>query len=191
MSTLARPSEIRLKDPLSEVTRQERKTLLGVCAIVITIAKTGLIPSKISALGVEFDQTDQRALLHILLFVVIYFSTAFLIYATSDLVAWQVSFHNSVFDWRRARALRGPEEEKADEEVIGELQTRGLLWRNLSPPVSFLRSLFEFVLPLGVALYAVIALQAVPVRRPAVGPISSSHVGAAATLPTPTAQVAR
>jgi len=43
-----RPSEALVKDFLSNETRAERKTLLGVSAIAIIIARTGLIPTKIS-----------------------------------------------------------------------------------------------------------------------------------------------
>ena len=62
-SDKASPSDIRLRDPLSEVTRNERKILLGASAIVIIIERTGLVPSKIAALEIEFTQTDQRSLL--------------------------------------------------------------------------------------------------------------------------------
>jgi hypothetical protein len=51
MSDVKPPSEVRIQDPLSDVTRAERKTLLGLSAVGIVIAKSGLVPSKISALG--------------------------------------------------------------------------------------------------------------------------------------------
>jgi hypothetical protein len=47
------PEQIRLRDPLAEVTRRERRLLLGASIIGLTVAKTGLVPTKISALGVE------------------------------------------------------------------------------------------------------------------------------------------
>lgn len=65
-------SQIRVQDPLSGVTRSERKILLGVSVIAIAIVKTGLIPTKISALGIEFSQADRSALLGVMALVVIY-----------------------------------------------------------------------------------------------------------------------
>jgi hypothetical protein len=86
-------SDVRLKDPLSEVTRNERKTLLGLSAIGIVVAKTGLVPTKISALGIEFDARDQTALLRILAGIIAYFVAAFLVYAIPELLAWRVSLN--------------------------------------------------------------------------------------------------
>jgi len=81
----SKPSEIRLRDPLSEVTRKERRAVLGASAIGVVIVKSGLIPSRVSALGIEFNQTDQRALLVALGAVVTYFLIAFVVYGVSDL----------------------------------------------------------------------------------------------------------
>jgi hypothetical protein len=77
------------------VTRSERKILLGVSALGILIVRTGLVPSKISAPGIEFAQTDQRALLRAVGAFVLYFLGAFLIYAVSDLMAWRYKFHRA------------------------------------------------------------------------------------------------
>ena len=69
---LPSPSEIRVRDPLSDTTRKERRSLLGASALGIVIVKSGLVPSKITALGIEFTRTDQRALLAALAAVVVY-----------------------------------------------------------------------------------------------------------------------
>lgn len=73
-----------LSDPLSKETRVERKTLLAFSAIGIVVVKTGLIPSKIVALGIEFSATDKAMFLKALACVIVYFVVAFLIYAWSD-----------------------------------------------------------------------------------------------------------
>src|SRR5436305_2954409 len=70
-------SEATLRDPLSEVTRKERRTLLGVAALGIVVAKAGIVPSRISALGVEFGKTDQATLLRMLALIIGYFLLAF------------------------------------------------------------------------------------------------------------------
>jgi hypothetical protein len=57
-----------------------RRLLLRVSTIGITLVKTGLVPSKIFALGIEFTSTDQRSFLAIIALVTIYFLVAFAIY---------------------------------------------------------------------------------------------------------------
>jgi hypothetical protein len=45
---MAKPPEVRVRDPLSEVTRKERRILLGTSALGIIVAKVGLVPTKIT-----------------------------------------------------------------------------------------------------------------------------------------------
>ena len=161
MAELNRPSEIRLRDPLSAVTRTERRTLLGVSALGIVIAKSGLVPSKINALGIEFDHADQRALLKMLSAIVTYFLIAFLIYAASDLVAWRIAFHHSVIDWRRSRRLVGEDEILVEREVRDEFPA-GRVWVRVGSPVALFRALFEFAIPIMIGVYAVAVLLGTP-----------------------------
>ena len=65
--------DVLLHDPLSEVTRRERRMLLACTLLGVGVVKTGLVPTKIEALGVEFDKTNQQALLFLLALVVGYF----------------------------------------------------------------------------------------------------------------------
>ncbi len=53
-------------DPLTEVTRKERRMLLFVSVVSVLIVKAGLIPKKISALGIEFNSTNQEGFLVVL-----------------------------------------------------------------------------------------------------------------------------
>src|SRR5436305_1787543 len=126
--------EVSVSDPLSDVTRSERKILLAVSALGILIVQTGLVPSKISALGIEFAQTDQRALLRAVGAIVLYFLCAFLIYAISDLAAWRFKYRRAArfdFEYRKKIAsepvtvLVG--KSLTPEEASGELKTRILL----------------------------------------------------------------
>ena len=81
---MAQVSQVRLRDPLSEVTRKKRRALLWVSALGIVVVKSGLIPSKISALGIEFSPTDQHTLMLALGAAVAYLLLALLLYASSD-----------------------------------------------------------------------------------------------------------
>lgn len=158
----ATPSEVQLRDPLSEVTRKERRFLLGTSALGITLVKTGLVPTKIPAFGIEFAHIEQRALLLIIALVTIYFLIAFVIYATSDFLAWRLAYIG---------ALRNRYEEKikkqrdllrlvpAEEEMrISEYLRPFRVFYHLSRPVSLVRALFEFVLPIAIGVFAVISL---------------------------------
>lgn len=120
-------------DPLSEVTRKERRLLLGMSTIGIAIVRTGLLPTKISALGIEFGAADQRSLLNILAVITAYFLVAFVVYAASDWVAW-----TEVFWERDATPRKGP-----------RFHNRSFYWSSL-----LARSFFEFVLPIIVGIVA-------------------------------------
>lgn len=80
-----------LRDILREETRKERRNLLAVSAVGIVIVKAGLIPTKISALGIDFSQADQRTLLWILFGIVSYFLIVFAVYAMSDILTFLFS----------------------------------------------------------------------------------------------------
>jgi hypothetical protein len=164
------PSQIRVRDPLSEVTRNERRFLLGASIIAITIVRTGLVPSRISALGIEFSQTDQKSLLLVLALVTSYFVVAFALYATSDFIAWRLAFLASIrelVEQERKRRVEPatqshrPRLERA--EGYYRRSVKGFRYVSIiSGPTSFLRALFEFVLPLVVGVYAAVLLLKTP-----------------------------
>lgn len=136
------PSQFFLKDPLSEVTRKGRRTLLGVSLIGIVMAKAGLMPTKISSLGIEFSQPDKSNLLLIISFIVTYFLLQFLIYSVSDFEIWGDNIHS---------ALGRQEDRKLIDEMFNILQWRILL-------IIIIRILFEFLFPLIVGFYTICLL---------------------------------
>jgi hypothetical protein len=147
------PTELLFGDPLAEVTRKERKSLLVVSAVAIVIAKTGLVPSKISALGIEFTQADKTALLRVLAAVVAYFVVAFLVYASSDFVWWRISIQAAQTEWWDW--YRYTYNHKRQEGASGTFRlTRTFLYG----PSAVLRPIFDFVVPLAIAGYAIHAL---------------------------------
>ena len=75
--------EVMLRDPLEPVTRKERLYLLAVSSVGLFVEYTGLVPTKISALGIEFPKTNQNALLYVLALIILYFLAAFVIYAVA------------------------------------------------------------------------------------------------------------
>lgn len=151
---MATPSEIRVRDPLSEVTRKERRILLGVSALGIIVAKTGLIPSKITSLGIEFSSTDQRSLVWVLGAITVYFLSAFVIYAISDFVAWRIAFYAAALELYRTRRS----ESGAWNPEPSNFERGAQRWRNISLPTVTLRAVFEFFVPIAVAIYAIYLL---------------------------------
>jgi hypothetical protein len=69
---------------LSERARSDRRNLLALSAVCIGMVWTGSVPTKVSALGIEFSQSDRTALLRMLAAVVFYFLVAFVCYAIPD-----------------------------------------------------------------------------------------------------------
>jgi hypothetical protein len=180
MTELKRPSEILLGDPLSRVARSERRTLLGASAAGIVIAKSGLVPSKITALGIEFDQADQSIILKMLAWVIIYFLAAFLIYALSDLLAWRVAFSDAIIALRKDYYSLNPEQREVRQNVDHHLQEEiraRMVWQRFSNPVSLLRAVFEFLVPVVIAMCAVIVLLKTPPPRATPRSQTSSMIG--------------
>jgi hypothetical protein len=153
--------DVKLRDPLSEVTRKERKFLLGISIIAITLVKAGIVPTKLSALGVEFGKTDQQSLLWVLGLITLYFLIAFIVYASSDFLAWRLAFRQALRRSLKERwdaELQGDESYKRLREYEQEFRM-GIGNRVvfiLSGPVSFIRALFEFILPIVIGIYTII-----------------------------------
>lgn len=150
-------AEIRVRDPLSEVTRKERRMLLMASLISITVAKTGLIPTKIETLGIEFGNSGRGTLLGVLACVTLYFLAAFTLYAASDFLAWRFAIMNFFREAKRrhSEAQSDPDAGQLGHDLV-TVQYRH--WFLFSGPVSVLRAVFEFVIPLIIAVYAVFTL---------------------------------
>ena len=152
------PSELSLRDPLSQVTRKERRFLLGVGMVGITLVKTGLVPSKISALGIEFTKTDQKSLLFIVALITAYFVVAFTIYAVSDFIAWRLVYRAAL---REVLAQREKSfDKRVKDQVDGRIpsMSRGRIIFILAKPIAYIRAVFEFLLPILVGIYAILSV---------------------------------
>lgn len=131
--------------------------LLGISALSLFIAKTKLVPSKISALGIDFEQADQQAFLQMMAFVVIYFVIAFILYGLTDFLSWRLSYNESikavykeVFD----EILEKPK--SINDSSTSYPKDWVSKWpNNLAMPASVARAMFEFLLPVLVGIYAI------------------------------------
>ena len=167
-----------VRDPLTRTTRRERTSLLGVSAVCIAITKAGLVPSKISALGVEFSQASQQSLFHVLAAVVGYYFVAFILYAAADFVPWRIRYTEAFGEmvgspeYKAARSLHSISLKR--KSAFAQFQEDNKSSESERPPprahfalalswiIYGLRALFEFLVPLLVAIYAIHALVTTP-----------------------------
>src|ERR1043166_8655498 len=138
------PADVLGSDPLRQITRRERQALLGVSAIGLVVAQSGLVPSRISALGIEFDRADQRVFVVALALLVAYFLAAFAIYASHDFSVWRLAFFRAI------------DEASRDQSTASDSAVRAhkLFWVQAIRRLGILRGSFEFVLPVLVAASA-------------------------------------
>ena len=136
-----------LRDPLGEVARKERRSLLGISAVAILVGRTGLVPEKIENFGITFTRPERKALLWVFLAVVLYYAVAFIVYSLSDFLSYLYAVHQG-----RA-AIKNQETDAV--KLMGESP-----WRivRFVTPASTMRGVFDFVIPLVVAVVAMWSL---------------------------------
>jgi hypothetical protein len=139
-----------LRDPLGEVARKERRSLLGISGIAILVGWTGLIPAKIENFGISFTVPERKALLSVFFWVVGYYLVAFIIYAWSDFLSYLHAQYVGREELRRER-----QRSDRGEQPVGIPPWR---WGNLVPSASVVRGLFDFFVPVFVAGYAMCLL---------------------------------
>lgn len=76
----------RLIDLLSANTKSARRNLLISCVVGVSVAKVGLIPTKISALGIEFSNINKANFSYLVMSACAYFLATFIGYAAIDFV---------------------------------------------------------------------------------------------------------
>lgn len=147
-----------LSDPLCEITRKERRMLLAVSMIGISLIKAGLVPTKITALGIDFNETNQKAFMVIFLSIVIYFFFAFIFYAAADFLAWKraiwafrgLKVQDQLFDIKIPDIVDSITEMEVSS-MIGETPKLSYFVK----PVSVFRMAFDFILPIIVGIYSI------------------------------------
>ncbi len=154
-------------DPLSEVTRRERRTLLGISMLGLALAKVPLVPTKFAALGIEFAEINRQAFVYLYALLVLYYLIAFVIYAFTDFVAWRRSEHIRYSAYLKAEKANRPEKSPSaysvkvsvNQPFAGENPVyRGFAAYRTGVLASRVRATFEFGFPVGFALYALYEL---------------------------------
>ena len=147
----------RLREPLNETTRKVRRNLMASSVIGVVITKVGLVPSKISAFGVDFTSSNQQALMVLLASAIAYFAISFLVYVYSELTAWQMVFASKQIEEMKQAS------EKNSEYATGFLKSDEFQWQVQkiyfkSKPTFYLRLVIELAIPLLFAGYSCYAL---------------------------------
>jgi hypothetical protein len=146
-----------LADPLSSISRLERRNLLLASTVAILISHVGLIPTEISALGLKFPPPARNAFLVLTTLVVCYFIAAFILYSLADFFIWRKRF----YDYLVAREKESQSWTLLDQIEHDELHASlpSIDWYyKWSVSVANARMLFEFALPLLVGAYAASSL---------------------------------
>lgn len=172
--TTDNPSEFLLSEPLSELSRKERRILLITSLIGIFVEKAKIIPTKVGALGIEFSTQEQQVIVVLLGSIVVYFLFAFVLYGTNDFLRWQHNFytimrdvflqskatHRKVESITKGVAWNIGEIDKLQQAVEDEMEVRAkypfldnLL--KIAGPLSVARVAFDFLFPIVLGIYAV------------------------------------
>jgi ABC-type multidrug transport system fused ATPase/permease subunit len=163
------PIEVRIRDPLGELTRKERRNLLAISTVAIVVVHTGLVPTRFSGLGIDFGPLERVAFLKILTGAVAYFLVAFVVYAVADWLSgrWrlEVAFKADLdaFEARlrddlvhRSQGQTPLAEVMADvrNDLDAYLEKSGARLRRATTPIVAFRAAFELAVPLGLGIYA-------------------------------------
>lgn len=181
MAETRRPFQVRFSDPLSQVTRTERKVLLGVSIAALVLVQAGIVPTRIAALGIEFSTSDQRAIVRVAAFVIAYFLISFFIYAMNDYIAWNTELRGAMGEWMKSKFMEdeaahrvkaradspvtfsgGHDEEREVrareyvEDQMRRLAASPLNTRVVQVSASTIRTVWDFLFPVMFGFYATV-----------------------------------
>jgi hypothetical protein len=153
------PTTARVSDPLSLITRKNRIGLLSSSLVAILFVQAGLVPTKLSVFGTQFDNWNNTNLITVNLFVSAYYLLAFSISGISDLMVYKMQIFAA--DTENDRLYEELLQREADDELTE--QDKILIYRHkthrwifkASNPIAFLRLVVEFLLPVVIGVYAI------------------------------------
>jgi len=93
------PETPALAEPLREATRKLRRAVLGLSALVVAAVWAGLLPQRISVLGIDFTSLESSKLLALTAILLLFFLFEFTIYALSDLQTFLLQLEESEKGW--------------------------------------------------------------------------------------------
>jgi hypothetical protein len=168
------------ESPLSDQSRAQHRNLLLAGAVGILIAQLSLVPTRISALGVDLEASDRHGIRIALMVAIAYFLVTFVASAIADAAAWRerhveararelsnlanIAKFNEYIDEILPQLQSDPGRTTQTWERFAEFQDqlldgqrRKTLYR-LLVPVDLMRAFIDFVVPVGAGLAAIICL---------------------------------
>lgn len=148
-----------LSDPLSPIARAERRNLLIAGTVGLLVAIAGIVPTKISALGIELSLPAQEMFIYIVCGTIVYFLAAFIIYGVSDFFIWRKKYQ----DYLEAVEAYNDSWTEEDQEAYDRSSTPKVAWLyQNSGLVALIRAFFEYALPVlfGLVAAAMVAARA-------------------------------
>ena len=144
------------------------------------LAKTGIVPTKISALGIEFTQADRHSILYALSAIVIYFLIAFITYAVTDFILWRIALihaRNEIETLDREVFGNVGKEIRKEYKIYTLTNAEQYFINKLSLPASIVRAIFEFLLPISFGIFAIYVLWTTPIseNNPATSSIKTNQ----------------
>lgn len=147
---LSYPDISFLKDPLSHITRVERRNLLLASSAGFLVTQAKLVPKEISALGITLSEPDQKYFLLFVSGMIIYFLVAFVAFGLSDLYIWRKAYQDYLEELEAAKD--SVSEESNIAFVMSGLPSLAWLY-NSAGYLSVFRAVLEYLFPLFFGCY--------------------------------------
>ncbi len=139
-------SEI-LGDPLSGVTRNERRNLIAASFVVALMSITHAYPKEFVSLGIKIETSDLHYFVWGAIAVVIYFMAAFVVYGVGDYMRTRAL----QYEYDKAVHIAGENWDEDDQAELDEMHrsVRSIDWVYVYGKYFLsVRAFFEFIFPL-------------------------------------------
>ena len=146
-----------LADPLSDITRKERRNLIAASFFGVLVAYGGFIPTKVTTFGIELSNLEQTTFVTLVLGVVLYFFLAFTIYGLSDFVVWRKTYLDYLRDLAVASENVSYEDAQYEDYLFSGIPSAAWIY-SLSGKISYVRIGFEFGVPMAAGVLSMAAL---------------------------------
>lgn len=144
-----------LTDPLSNISRSERRNLLISSVIGFLVSKAGIVPKKISALDIELSLPAQGTFVYLVGATIIYFLLAFIVYGLSDFFIWRKRYQDYLEAVEAHMSSWSEEDQKAYENTY----TPPIPWLYQKAGfIAYTRAFFEYLLPLLVGVISAVVV---------------------------------
>lgn len=146
-----------LEDPLSTVCRKERRNLLAAGVIGVLVGQADLVPTKVTGFGIILGQPQQNWFVWVLMALIVYFATAFILYGIADYMIFRKKYYDYLEDVEQHMDGWCEEDQRRYDEIRSRIGDIHWVYR-WSRPAAVARALFEFSLPVIIALAGLYSL---------------------------------